>query len=94
MFKSYHEPIGKAQVCSGSTLIQIQSIADVLPMSLLERSYHGKHIHASKRLPRINMDGKGRRTNNIMLERLWRSVKYEEAYLKEYESVAEFIAPD
>ena len=41
---------------------------------------------------RISMDGKGRATDNIMVERLWRSVKYEEIYLKEYASVAELVA--
>ncbi len=30
------------------------------------------------------MDGKGRYTNNIFVERLWRTVKYEEVYLKAY----------
>ena len=39
----------------------------------------------------ISMDGKGRAMDNIMVERLWRSVKYEEIYLKEYASVAELI---
>ena len=37
----------------------------------------------------ISMDGKGRAMDNIMVERLWRSMKYEEIYLKEYASVAE-----
>jgi putative transposase len=36
---------------------------------------------------RISMDGRGRAMDNIMIERLWRSVKYEEVYLKDYESV-------
>jgi len=36
---------------------------------------------------RISMDGRGRAFDNIMIERLWRSVKYEEVYLKEYPSV-------
>jgi putative transposase len=31
----------------------------------------------------ISMDGKGRAFDNIFVERLWRSVKYEEVYLKE-----------
>jgi len=35
---------------------------------------------------RLSMDGKGRYTDNIFVERLWRSVKYEEVYLKAYES--------
>ncbi len=41
---------------------------------------------------RISMDGKGRALDNIMVERLWRSVKYEEIYLKDYQSVAELVA--
>lgn len=37
----------------------------------------------------ISMDGKGRWMDNVFVERLWRSVKYEEVYLKSYETVAE-----
>ncbi len=37
----------------------------------------------------ISMDSKGRYMDNIFVERLWRSVKYEEVYLKAYQSVAE-----
>jgi putative transposase len=37
----------------------------------------------------ISMDGRGRVFDNIFVERLWRSVKYEEVYLKEYASVRE-----
>ena len=33
---------------------------------------------------RISMNGKGRAFDNIMVERLWRTVKYEEVYLKDY----------
>ncbi len=36
---------------------------------------------------RISMDGKGRATDNIAIERFWRTLKYDEVYLKEYESV-------
>lgn len=36
---------------------------------------------------RISMDGKGRAFDNIFIERLWRTVKYEEVYLKEYPDV-------
>jgi putative transposase len=36
---------------------------------------------------RISMDGKGRAFDNIFIERLWRSVKYEEVYTKDYENV-------
>jgi putative transposase len=37
----------------------------------------------------ISMDGQGRCMDNIFVERLWRSLKYEEVYLKDYASVAE-----
>lgn len=37
----------------------------------------------------ISMDGRGRALDNIFTERLWRSVKYEEVYLKEYASPRE-----
>lgn len=37
----------------------------------------------------ISMDGRGRVYDNIFVERLWRSVKYEEVYLRDYEGVAE-----
>lgn len=32
----------------------------------------------------ISMDGRGRALDNVFVERLWRSVKYEEVYLKDY----------
>lgn len=38
---------------------------------------------------RISMDGRGRVQDNIFVERLWRSVKYEEVYLNDYGTVAE-----
>ena len=38
---------------------------------------------------RISMDGKGRWVDNVFVERLWRSLKYEEVYLKAYDTVAE-----
>jgi putative transposase len=37
----------------------------------------------------ISMDGKGRWIDNVFIERLWRSVKYEDVYLKGYESLTE-----
>ncbi len=39
----------------------------------------------------ISMDGRGRAMDNIFVERLWRSVKYEEVYLKDYEQVPEAV---
>jgi len=37
----------------------------------------------------ISMDGKGRAFDNIFIERLWRSVKYEEVYIKDYANMVE-----
>ena len=38
---------------------------------------------------KISMDGRGRWMDNVFIERLWRSVKYEEVYLKGYETIPE-----
>jgi putative transposase len=40
----------------------------------------------------ISMDGRGRAFDNIFIERLWRTVKYEDIYLKEYATVPALIA--
>ena len=40
-----------------------------------------------KKNVRISMDGRGRCMDNIFTERLWRSVKYEEVYLKSYQTI-------
>jgi putative transposase len=37
----------------------------------------------------VSMDGRGRALDNVFVERLWRTVKYQELYLREYESVAD-----
>jgi len=39
----------------------------------------------------ISMDGRGRALDNVFNERLWRSVKYEDIYLKEYETVPALV---
>jgi putative transposase len=41
---------------------------------------------------KVSMDGKGRCLDNVFVERLWRSVKYEEVYLWRHETVAELQA--
>jgi len=41
---------------------------------------------------KICMDGRGRATDNIMIERLWRTVKYDDIYLKDYETVEQLTA--
>ena len=40
---------------------------------------------------RVSMDGRGRVLDNILIERLWRSLKYEDIYLKAYDTVPELI---
>lgn len=59
-------------------------------------SDQGSHVTSSKytkllldKKIRISMDGKGRALDNIVTERLWRTIKYEEVYLKDYESPRE-----
>ena len=42
-----------------------------------------------KRAIRISMDGKGAWRDNVFVERLWRSLKYEEVYLRAYDSVSD-----
>ena len=50
----------------------------------------GFHLGGEKQAGvRISMDGKGRWRDNVFVERLWRSVKYEEVYLNAYASVPE-----
>ena len=44
------------------------------PRLILDATFH-----------KISMDGKGRAFDNIMIERLWRTVKYEDVYLNDYE---------
>ena len=39
----------------------------------------------------ISMDGKGRALDNVFIERLWRSVKYEDVYLKQYPDVQDLV---
>jgi putative transposase len=41
---------------------------------------------------RISMDGRGRALDNVFVERLWRTLKYEDIYLRGYESVSELQA--
>jgi len=45
--------------------------------------------HLQQKAIRISMDGRGRVYDNIFVERLWRSVKYEEVYLNHYQTVSQ-----
>ncbi len=44
-----------------------------------------------KRKIKISMDGKGRAIDNIYIERLWRSLKYEDIYIREYNTIKECV---
>lgn len=46
-----------------------------------------KALKTANSATRISMDGKGRWVDNVFIERLWRSVKYEDIYLKAYETL-------
>ncbi len=49
-----------------------------------------QHIQLFETLgTKVSMDGRGRAMDNIFTERLWRTIKYEEVYLKSYETVLE-----
>jgi putative transposase len=64
-----------------------------------ENSDQGSHFTSQQYLDlwnpdktKISMDGRGRCMDNIFTERLWRTIKWEEVYLKSYESVAEAVS--
>ncbi len=38
---------------------------------------------------KLSMDGRGRAIDNVFVERLWRSLKYEDVYLRMYETIGE-----
>ena len=52
---------------------------------------HQRRVHrrADENAIAISMDGKGSWRDNVFVERLWRTVKYEEVYLRAYDSVGE-----
>jgi len=63
---------------------------------LIWNSDQGSHFTSPQYIQRlsdadvqISMDGKGRAIDNVFTERLWRSIKYEEVYLKDYASPRE-----
>jgi putative transposase len=71
-----------------------RALAQATP--LIWNSDQGSHFTSSQYTElllaagvQISMDGKGRAIDNIFTERLWRTIKYEEVYLKEYASPKE-----
>lgn len=86
-----------------STTLEIAFVLDAAEEALIryaapeiENSDQGVHYTSDKHIrlftdrgTKVSMDGRGRAMDNIFTERLWRSVKYEEVYLKNYETVLE-----
>jgi putative transposase len=86
-----------------STTLEIAFVLDAAEEALfkyeapeIENSDQGTHYTSDQHIQlfknrgtKVSMDGRGRAMDNIFTERLWRSVKYEEIYLKEYATVLE-----
>ena len=61
------------------------SSEDLAVMKLIDQQYLATPFYGSRRMAVwLKRDGKVRYTDNIFVERLWRTVKYEEVYLKAY----------
>jgi putative transposase len=82
--------------------LEISFVLDTMERALKRRkpgivnSDQGSHFTSPKYIEllksnevRISMDGKGRATDNIVIERFWRSLKYNEVYLNDYETPRE-----
>lgn len=86
-----------------STTLEIEFVLEAAREALrvygnpeIENSDQGSHFTSPQHVDlftaggtRISMDGRGRAMDNIFTERLWRTIKYEEVYLKSYETVPE-----
>ncbi len=74
-----------------SNTMDITLVTDVLKEALVSyprpeifNTDQGSQYTAKEHDIQISMDGKGRATDNICIERFWRTIKYEEIYLNEY----------
>ena len=76
----------------------LRAVDDALAQAIpkIWNSDQGSHFTSGQYIERllaagvqVSMDGKGRALDNIFVERLWRTVKYEEVYLKDYTSPRE-----
>jgi len=76
--------------------LRVQERAYAMATPEIFNSDQGSHFTSPKftaasieKKIKISMDGKGRCLDNILIERLWRTVKQQDIYIKHYESVAE-----
>jgi hypothetical protein len=67
--------------CIGTQRVQAGAIGDDIHIYVLTLAFTGRLEAAGIA---ISMDGRGRFMDNIFIERLWRSIKYEEVHLKAY----------
>jgi len=81
------------QTLESTFVLQAVDRALALARPEIWNSDQGSHFTSPKYTQRfldaqvhISMDGRGRALDNVFTERLWRSVKYEEVYLKDYDS--------
>ena len=86
-----------------STTLEIEFVLEAAEDALdkyhspeIENSDQGTHYTSNQHIElftnrgtKVSMDSRGRAMDNIFTERLWRSVKYEEVYLKDYATVLE-----
>ena len=91
-----HLRLTKFQGCTGVQAFVLKHLRK--PLSFMARQRDSIQIRAAN-LPvmftgvltayniQISMDGKGRWVDNVFVERLWRSVKYEEVYLNAYDDI-------
>ena len=84
---------GKARFAAALTGDCARLEADVVSYSFIVSDLHrqlvaGRTAKDPGHYLAISMDGKGAWRDNVFIERLWRSVKYEEVYLRAYDSVS------
>lgn len=67
--------IGKAEICNSDQGVQFTSLPFIACLQAASI--------------RVSMDGRGRALDNVFTERLWRTVKYEDVYLRDYQTPIE-----
>ncbi len=76
------EALGRAKACSGGRLPAIFNTDQGSQFTSAEWIAAVEGMGA-----RVSMDGRGRWLDNVFIERLWRSLKYEDIYLREYATI-------
>ena len=85
MFPSGHTPVGHV----ASAPVYLAPLGSDQGCQFTSAEWTGRLLGLGVK---ISMDGKGRWMDNVFIERLWRSVKYEEIYLFEHATIIELYA--